>query len=145
MRVTTEMSLKNTSKCIKNQAQNAFKIALNSHPNFHRCFHRVLPPKIVQNASKKGGQNLRKFGFGRLGGHWDPQGAPEATNLAKMEPKGSPRLPKCCPGDTQKWKNGDQGIPRALKVQPRRRQTLPKWNPRDSLSFRNEHRGIHGL
>ena len=74
---------------------------------------------MVQNASKKGGENLRKLSFGRLGGHWNPQGAPEATNLAEKEPKEPPRPPKCSPGDTQKWKNGDPEATNLAKMEPK--------------------------
>ena len=124
-------------KCIQNRIKFASEFSLIS-------FHRFLDPKIIQNASKKGVLNLRKFGFGQLEGHWNPQGAPESTNVAKMEPKGPPRLPKCNPGDTQKWKNGVQCIPRTLKMQAIKRPKLQKWNPRDPLSSQNEHRGIQG-
>ena len=121
---------KSNPKCI----QNRIKLASN--------FSSILIPKIIQNASKKGGENLRKLGFGRLGGHWNPQGAPEATNLAEKEPKEPPRPPKCSPGDTQKWKNGDPEATNLAKMEPKGPPRLPKCSPGHTQKWKNGDQGI---
>jgi len=55
---------------------------------------------------------------GAVGDCQAAQGAPKATRLPEMDPKGIPKLPKCS---------------------PRGAQILPKWSPRDSWISKNAH------
>ena len=94
---------------------------------------------MVQNDSRKGGENLGKFGAGPPGGSLchrrAAQGAPKDTRPLKMEPKETPELPKCDPEDLQslkKFKNEAQGSIRAAKMDTHHQKhhpEFPKWVP----------------
>ena len=101
-------------------------------------------PKMIQNDSQNGGENLGKFGPGRLGGRCATAEPPKAPRRPPGLSKWSQRDPQSSQDATQMtpktFKNGAQGTLRAAKMDTlttaghMKPAVRSKWSQRDHHS-----------